>query len=285
MSLRPVVLLAAFSLLVAACGGEHQHAAQSPLPVPSGTPTGEPVLPDFFPEPPVDVHTKDTGDGWQLEFSSVLVNVGAGEFWLVVDRPSVDDPWVVTQAVRHAGGGFDQVRTGAEVEWGGDGHDHWHVRRVVSYRMVGIDDIGTPRPGPGLTDAKVGFCIYDFGRELDGMGPDDAFFERGGCQPEDALRLSMGLSPGWGDTYEWNLPGQSIDVSDVPDGRYRLWAEADEGGHFTETTKDNNLTWVDLELSTTAAGARAAVVAGVGPQPQGDSAPPESGATGQPVPH
>ncbi|TDD98944.1 lysyl oxidase family protein [Jiangella asiatica] len=268
-----MAVVAAFPVLLTGCQDDAPDGpAESPVPQPSGSPVGEPVLPDFAPAPPVDVHTKDNGDGWQIEFSSVLVNVGEGEFRLIVDRPTVDDDWMVTQVITHSGGGIEEVPTDAEVEWGGDGHDHWHVRRVVTYRLVAIDDSGTPALDGGLTDAKVGFCIYDFGRELDDLGPDDAVFNRDGCQPEDALTLTMGLSPGWGDTYEWNLPGQSIDVTDLPDGPYRLWAEADESGHFVETSTDNNDTWVDLDLSTTGDGTRTAVVADIGPTP--DESPP-----------
>jgi hypothetical protein len=195
------------------------------------------------------------------------VNVAEGEFRLVIDRPTVDDDWAVTQAIPYSGGGFEQVPIEAGVVWGGDGHDHWHVRRVVTYRLVAIDDSGEPEPDSGLTDAKVGFCIFDFGRELEDKGPEEAVFDRDGCRPEDAVNLMMGLSPGWGDTYEWNLPGQNIDITDLPDGPYRLWAEADENGHFIELTTDNNQTWVDLELSTTDAGVRTAVVTDVGPTP------------------
>ncbi|RIQ13679.1 hypothetical protein DY240_25515 [Jiangella rhizosphaerae] len=260
-----VVALATFPLLVTGCQDDGSDDTATARPRPTGSPVGAPVLPDLVPEPPVDVHTKDNGDGWQIEFSSVLVNVGEGEFLLFADRPTADDPWVATQGIAHDGGGVEVVPSGAEVEWGGDGHDHWHVRRVVTYRLVPIDDSGTPAPDGGRTDTKVGFCIYDFGRELDGVGPDDAVFGREGCQPEDALSLTMGLSPGWGDTYEWNLPGQSIDVTDLPDGPYRLWTEADEGGHFAEVTTDNNTTWVDVELTTAGGGARTAVVTAVGP--------------------
>jgi hypothetical protein len=30
----------------------------------------------------------------------------------------------------------------------------------------------------------------------------------------------MGISPGWGDIYTWDLPGQYLDITNVPDGAY-----------------------------------------------------------------
>jgi hypothetical protein len=66
----------------------------------------------------------------------------------------------------------------------------------------------------------------------------------------------MGLSWGWGDLYPFLLPGQSIDVTDIPDGRYRLRIEVDERRWFREARRDNNVTWTDLTLATGAKGER-----------------------------
>ena len=76
----------------------------------------------------------------------------------------------------------------------------------------------------------------------------------------------MGLSPGWNDTYLQSLPGQSIDITSVPDGKYRLFTQIDEQGHFKEATRGNNLTWIDLELETTPQG-RIAIRTATGPRP------------------
>jgi hypothetical protein len=59
----------------------------------------------------------------------------------------------------------------------------------------------------------------------------------------------MGLSVGWGDRYPATLPDQYVDVTGLPDGKYRLRATADESDWFKETDDKNNRTWVDLTLT------------------------------------
>ena len=251
------VLCAAF-LLVSACGGGADARW-------SEEPAGQALLPDFAPAPPEDIHTKLSGDSWAVEFSSALVNVGEGDFHATADH-RLDGTWTMTQDFEHADGGASHEPSDAEPVWGGDGHEHWHVKRYVTYHLYALDEDGA-ETGEPRTDHKVGFCIYDFERSDLDLGPDDAVYERKGCGSEDSTHLVMGLSPGWVDYYHWNLPGQSIPVDGLSDGDYRIYAVADEEGVFQEETTDNNRTWVDFTLSTDTAGVRSALVSDVGPQP------------------
>jgi hypothetical protein len=59
----------------------------------------------------------------------------------------------------------------------------------------------------------------------------------------------MGLSRGWGDLYNWNLPDQYIDVTGLTSGRYKLQATADVPNWFLEGSETNNFTWVDIKIS------------------------------------
>jgi hypothetical protein len=120
--------------------------------------------------------------------------------------------------------------------------------------------------GDERTDHKIGFCIYDFRRADTGTGPRDPVYGRDGCGKKDSTHLVMGLTPGWADYYSWNLPGQSISIDGLPDGPYRIFADADEAGMFREASTDNNETWVDFTLSTSQ-GTRYAKVDQVGPVP------------------
>jgi hypothetical protein len=251
--------LALLALVLSGCGwGAEARWSEEPK--------GPALLPDFAPMPPEDIHTKVIGGSWTVEFSSALVNVGDGDFHATADK-GLDGEWRMTQDFEHADGGASHEPSDAEPVWGGDGHEHWHVRRYVTYHLYALDDAGKESGDP-RTDHKVGFCIYDFKRADLDLGPEDAVYEREGCGSRDSTHLIMGLSPGWIDYYHWNLPGQSIPIDGLPDGDYRIYAVADEEGVFQEETTDNNRTWVDFALSTDAEERRMALVSEVGPGPE-----------------
>jgi hypothetical protein len=257
---RGVGLTITAAIALVACGDDGE--------LPSGDPVGDPMLPNLVPAAPDVVHMfQGDHDGeWSIRFSSSLTNTGEGEFLLRGNR--VDGEWKVDQLIEHDGGGVEIVPTDATLVWGGDGHDHWHVERVATYRMVPIADDGSQmEDAAALSDAKVGFCFFDSHHVLE-RGPDERQFDSHSCGHEDDDEMSMGLSPGWADIYSFELPGQEIEISDLPDGRYRLWAEADARAWFAEDDRADNTTWADVELGTTEDGLRTAFVVEVGPQPE-----------------
>lgn len=254
---RTIGILAALAV-VGGCG-----TSESDDPGPS---VGQAVLPDLVPAPPHDVHTRQKEGRWSLTFSSILVNVGDGEFVLRATRDGAR--WHVQQQISYSESGATRVAIDTPLVWGGDGHEHWHVPRVATNRLVARAGKGGALKGKrARIDSKVGFCFFDFSRRLD-KGPTEKVHSRESCGKRADEEISMGLSPGWGDTYEWVLPGQSIDLTGVPDGKYRLWAEADQRRRFREVTSDNNVTWVDFRLSTMTGGTRTALVLDVGPEPR-----------------
>lgn len=265
----PVLLVVAAGYAYLQSDGADPEAAGAAraAPVRTGPPVGTPVLPDLSPQPPIDVHTKKSkSDTWTIEFSSTLVNVGREEFLLHGTREG--DDWTVEQDIPYSTSGVKPTPVKARMVWGGDGHNHWHIGRVATYRLLRLDEDGRVAEGDrGRVDTKIGFCFFDFHRELD-RGPEERVHNRHSCGKIGDREVRMGLSPGWGDTYEWILPGQSIDIEGLPDGAYRLRAEADETGMFHEITRENNVTWVDLDLFMGEDGTRRAVVTDVGPEPR-----------------
>ena len=258
----PAFLVLCLLALAIGCGGGEPDL-RDPNP-----PVGSPVLPDLVPSPPQALHLRRQNGRWSLAFDSILVNVGDGEFRLRAKRDDADR-WHVEQDVPYSTSGAEVVPSRATLVWGGDGHEHWHVKRVATNRLVRLDADGRPIAGESWNDAKIGFCFYDDSRALPKKGPTEPVHSHESCGKEDDDVVGMGLSPGWADTYQWALPGQSIDITELPDGRYRLWAEADERRWFREATRDNNLTWTDFELSTRSDGIRFARIRDVGPDPGG----------------
>jgi hypothetical protein len=51
----------------------------------------------------------------------------------------------------------------------------------------------------------------------------------------------QGLSVGWGDIYANNLFGQSIELTGLPNGYYKLFIEVDPKNQIFETNETDNL--------------------------------------------
>jgi hypothetical protein len=180
-----------------------------------------------------------------LRFSAIIVNVGSGPMEVRSQRPNVNTNWTTQQVIYDDAGGSRTVTPPrVELIYGGDGHNHWHVKDVESYQLVPVNGTGE-RVGN-----KVGFCFFDnYQYKLSLAGaPQAAQYPRTSCGNRYSRTLRHGLSVGWGDKYQWSLPDQYIDTTGLPDGNYRLWATADQANVFVESNDANNSTWADLRI-------------------------------------
>lgn len=228
-----------------------------------GEPVGDQLEVDLIPGLPKDVRTTPVDGRDLLRFTSTLINAGSGQFVLRGTRAG--DDWSVEQILPYSAGGSVADPVDIDMVWGGDGHEHWHVDRIAVHWLQALDDEGKPSESIGkLPDAKVGFCFFDSHVRLADAADGPQFLSEG-CGGEDSASFEMGLTRGWSDVYDFSLPGQSVDVTDLPDGLYRLYAEADQRGWVREVTRDNNVTWVDIDLTTIDDGRRVARVVADGP--------------------
>jgi hypothetical protein len=207
------------------------------------------MLPDLGMYQLLDFHVEQTPDHHRLlRYTTIIVNVGAGNFQAEGSRASGADPEMsVVQRIFDDGGGSRVRRTNARMYWAGDGHNHWHLRDLEASTLnpLGDDDRG----GRDRASAKHGFCFFDnirFNLLLPGA-PLDAFYADCGMDPT-ALNQTMGLSVGWGDAYFWDIAYQWVDITGLRPGRYRLNATADAQNWFRESNETNNFTWTDLRL-------------------------------------
>jgi hypothetical protein len=205
------------------------------------------VLPDLGMAPLDNLQIENTQDGRRLlRFDAIIVNVGPGAFELRGERDSAAAEMNVTQHIFDSAGGQRDRPTTATMFYAGDGHSHWHVKDLAQYSLLKKQHKKHKRV---RTDAKQGFCFFD----NYWFGSTQAAHYTGGCannQP-GALEVTMGLSRGWGDIYRASTVGQYVDITGLPDGRYRLKAKADSGSWFKEQKEKNNFTWVDIQISGT----------------------------------
>jgi hypothetical protein len=112
--------------------------------------------------------------------------------------------------------------------------------------VIQLDESGNVvEPAVVREGSKIGFCFYD--NTNYGSSELEYYLDCENGNP-DALRVTMGLSRGWGDTYPWGLVGQYLDITGLPDGRYRLRVTADGNSadgsdQFLDSDETNNPTW------------------------------------------
>ena len=208
---------------------------------------------------PIESCVAESPDDRWLRFGSALGNAGAGPLRLVLRRPDTAQATMgATQRVRTRRG-WRNVASDATARWAEDqdGHRHWHVDAVETYRLFPL-----AAPGSVGIGVKRGYCFFD-GRRLDGHFPRApgypgvyGFYSCQGYridsdEAQALTRIVVGLSVGWSDEYPWNYAGQRIDLSAVADGDYLLCLTADPLGQIAETDETDNEAWSRISIATT----------------------------------
>ncbi|MDQ1519795.1 MAG: hypothetical protein QOI55_868 [Actinomycetota bacterium] len=199
-----------------------------------------------------------------LKFSTTVVNIGEADFRLRATRPDTNSNWTVSQVLPDGRGALVAYPTNAGYVYGGDGHNHWHVKYLASYRLYTLPDVTAARHS-----LKTGFCFFDttpYNLDLPGS-PQAPIYNSLSCGAQTATSSTMGLSIGWGDTYPKGLPGQEVDITGLAAGDYRLRVMADEAANYFEKTRANNANWTDFRLSYDTDGTAHIQVLAQGPQP------------------
>jgi hypothetical protein len=192
-----------------------------------------------------DIKIDKLADGRRvLRFSTVIVNVGAGVFEVGGSRSASQTTMqTIVQRVYDGSGGSTELPVPTTMVFGGDGHNHWHLRDLESSELIRLDN--GSKVGTGT---KLGYCFFDnypYRLTLPGA-PQTAVYT--GCGTATSLQVTTGLSVGWGDIYRSTLPDQFVDITGLSAGRYRLVVTADKQNWFTESNESNNETWVELQL-------------------------------------
>jgi hypothetical protein len=224
---RLIVLALAVALALAALASSPAGAASD-------------LLPDLRMARLTDLKIERAPDGRKLlRFSSIIVNVGDGPMELHGQRSDTATSTMTTaQRIFDEAGEHRDVTTDAVMYFGGDGHNHWHVRDLETFELEHLrksSNVGT--------GAKHGFCFSDNYRYGSDQDPHYT-----GCGQAGDLQVAMGLSVGWGDLYRYSLPDQYIDITGLGRGRYRLTGTADAENWFQESDESNNSTWVKIRI-------------------------------------
>ena len=224
-----------------------------PIAEPTAGATPRLLLPDLRMARPQDIRLERETTGALaghrlLRFTTVVVNEGTGPIDVVGSRSCRSTSRCPTMRVRQrlcrSDGSWTVRRTSARLRFEvGDHHRHWHVVGYEGYSLfrLGVWDT-KPRVG-----AKFGFCFFDIAR-VRPLGPPGRRYLESDCGTPRSLRVHVGLSEGWSDTYPWYFAGQYIDVTGVAPGDYLLCVTADPAKRFQQSDITNDQAWVRLHI-------------------------------------
>jgi hypothetical protein len=118
------------------------------------------------------------------------------------------------------------------------GHQHWHFEQFARYSLLAEDQAQIVR------SEKTGFCLAPTDAiDLTATGAEWNPYSIGlgtACGGRGSLWTREVLPAGWGDTYFQGLPGQSFDITHLPNGTYYIAVQANPDGLLTEVTAANN---------------------------------------------
>lgn len=192
------------------------------------------------------VNTTSTG-GRELRFATALANGGLGAFEInatstIVTNPDGSQSQLVNQKIFNTDGTYSLRPAGSFTYHPEHGHFHFDSMAVTQLRLrPGGTGVGAViASGP-----KVSFCLLDSTRFNPGLANSPALAAYLTCTAG-----TQGISVGWADIYSAGLPGQSIDITGIPNGDYWLEVTADPLNAIQETDETNNTARIPITIST-----------------------------------
>ncbi|MEU4690513.1 lysyl oxidase family protein [Actinoplanes sp. NPDC023714] len=128
-----------------------------------------------------------------------------------------------------------------------EGHLHWHFTDFAQYSLLTADKKEAVRSG------KEAFCLVntdavDYTIPNAKVRPSNTDLSSS-CGANTAVAVREVLDIGNGDTYTQFLPGQSFDVTDLPNGTYYIEVKANPSDRLAELSTTNNTSLREVILS------------------------------------
>jgi hypothetical protein len=220
-------------------------ATASPTAAPGGgaaapiPPDSDLLLPDLQTLPPTDLVIElAEPDRTLLRFTNSMLNSGPGVLELLGQFNPDSGKIAVTQHLYTMDGTFEEHAAGEFIFH--EGHDHWHLENFALYEVWSLTPAGDLDAVVAFTD-KVSYCIRDDARaDIPGAAAQPTYTI---CDQE-----LQGMAVGWIDIYAFDTPGQTIDITDLPDGVYALQSTVDPANQLREADDANNAAIVYFEI-------------------------------------
>lgn len=214
---------------------DQTRLSTAPLTVP-----GAAALPDMASLPAwgMSVNNRRTGRSF-LNFGATVWNAGPSPLVVEGFREAQAETMKAYQYFYENGERVGRAFTGRLEYDHSDGHDHWHFRDFARYSLLAADKVELVR------SSKEAFCLAPTdmvdttvpGASLRPWleGLDTA------CGEANSLWIREALAAGWGDTYTQYRPGQSFNITNLPNGKYFIEVRANPDGRLYEGTQKNNV--------------------------------------------
>lgn len=130
-----------------------------------------------------------------------------------------------------------------------DGHDHWHFTDFARYRLLDEDRTSVVR------SRKEAFCLaptdaIDLTLRNANWSPGSTGLHSA-CGGPGAIWIREILDVGWGDTYHQSVPGQSFEITDLPNGVYFVEVATNPKNNLRERTSANNVAHTRIRIGGT----------------------------------
>ncbi|MBA2570106.1 MAG: hypothetical protein H0V04_02875 [Chloroflexi bacterium] len=232
--------------------GPRGFAADQPVRGPSGVapnavpPAGK--LPDLVALPAFEIRMNGRGARDRIEFGANIWNAGPSPMLVEGFRRQNEDVMDAFQYFFDGDEVLGRRRVGTMEFHSGGGHRHWHFLQFARYSLLDAngESVGVSR--------KQAFCLAP--TDAIDLTVPGAEWQPGStglgtsCGGPDAVWVRETLQAGWGDTY-YQVSGQSLDVTNLPNGRYYVAVEANPTGLLYESDTTNNIELRAIDLGGT----------------------------------
>jgi hypothetical protein len=198
--------------------------------------------PDLIPLPAwgISVSNHRNGNSY-LNFGATVWNDGPAP--MVVEgfrRPNTDIMDAYQYFYDRQGNVVGRASAGTMEYDSRPGHRHWHFEQFANYALL---DGSGQNP---IYSTKEAFCLAPTDPiDLTAIGADWMPSSIGlgtACGDHSAIWVRETLDAGWGDTYVQYLPGQSFNITDLPNGKYFIQVAANPSGVISERSTANDVT-------------------------------------------
>lgn len=209
------------------------------------------TLPDLRALPSYGISTSVVDGRDYLDFGATTWNAGPGPLAIDGYRRRGAEEVMDSYQSFYRDGEIVAARRIGEMEFDPrEGHDHWHFRDFSRYDLL---DASRRRV---QTSGKEAWCLAPtdavdlLGRGA-AMNPGNGDLQTA-CDTRSAIWVREVLASGWGDTYSQARPGQSFDITGVPNGTYLIRIVANPAGRIVERSRANNVSLRRIVLGGTA---------------------------------